>query len=119
MDEGPNDSPAPSGRKGVGGECGPAARGAPPLGAYPISAHPPIPRFPPTANPTEPPAAGGARAKTVKPAPRSKQREAPGDRGRTTGSPPVPPQEGRGTRGGAPLGPYAMRPHTATRPLPR
>ena len=33
--------------------------------------------------------------------------------------PPSPPQEGRGTRGGAPLGPYATRPHTATLPLPR
>ena len=35
------------------------------------------------------------------------------------GRSPSSPQEGRGTRGGAPLGPYATRPHTATRPLPR
>ena len=30
-----------------------------------------------------------------------------------------PPREGRGTRGGAPLGPYATGPHTATRPPPQ
>ena len=86
----------------AGGECGPAARGAPSPGAHPRNQSPPPvpPPPPPTANPPEPPATGGAGAETVKPPPRSKRREALGGRRGTAGgpaatpphSPPSPPQ---------------------------
>ena len=67
----------------------------------PGATHPPAPPLPP-------PARGmlGAGQGDVGPVP-----PLPGQ-----GSPP-PPREGRGTEGGAPLGPYAARPQTTTHPL--